>query len=145
MFENEECWILTGSRPSIFSPWKATKLIDTRTTGRPTRVEFDPYWVLDRQKKEKDIVGFMHTHPNMAAIPSIIDDATMYSWVCCFGKPLLCAIIGHDGLKFWLYKDDESPAILLSHKLRNDKVYLVKDDTSFYKKVKNWTLMKGRK
>jgi hypothetical protein len=70
-------------------------------------VGFPYQWVLDREEKTGDLVGFMHTHPGFQASPSLRDDATMEQWVLSFGKPLLCLIEGINGLKGYLYYSDE--------------------------------------
>jgi hypothetical protein len=105
MFEdNEQCWVILGKRLKNF--WYGK--IYNETKGVPSEVEFDGNWVFDREEKEQDVIGWMHTHPHFTASPSSTDHATMHSWVTCFGKPLLCGIKGTDGLKFYLYEDDES-------------------------------------
>jgi len=58
--------------------------------------------------KDRPVVGFYHTHPGFTATPSFIDHGTMGAWVNCLGKPLWCVIKGVDGIRAFLYKDDES-------------------------------------
>ena len=118
MFENEKCWILVGKKYGIF--WKAKILEGVETEGSPTRVHFDANDVIEIEESKSNIIGFMHTHPNFSAHPSSIDDSTMGAWINCFGKPLLCAIKGVDGLKFWLYFDDEKEPMEVNYfKIKN--------------------------
>jgi proteasome lid subunit RPN8/RPN11 len=99
-------WALLGEvRPPI---WFCRKAQATKTKGEPASVTFDHKWVLDREEKYSDVVGFYHTHPGMSATPSVTDHATMRAWVCAFGKPLLCVIRGKDGVRAYIYWDDES-------------------------------------
>jgi hypothetical protein len=76
--------------------------------GSAVRVEFDGQAVLRREEKQHDIVGFLHTHPNSAAVPSRRDVATMQAWVSSFGKPLLCLIEGSEGLSGYVFDSDTS-------------------------------------
>ena len=108
MFEsgNEHCWVLLGKADGDL--WHGN--MHQMTVGAPCSVAFDPNWVLEREEKKNDVVGFLHTHPTFIAHPSSRDDATMWGMVCSFGKPMVCGIRGTDGLRAWWYKDDESPA-----------------------------------
>ncbi len=101
---NENCWILVGENKKDLWWGKRMK----RTEGEPCVVRFNPYWVIERDEKYHDIVGFIHTHPNFSAHYSGRDDLTMKAWVTCLGKPLVCCIQGVDGLKAWWYMDDEN-------------------------------------
>jgi proteasome lid subunit RPN8/RPN11 len=105
MFTNEEYWLLTGHVDRDLWWGKRSQ----KTEGRPVTVAFDPHYVIKREEDVGDVVGFLHTHPNMTASPSFRDDRTMWSWVCALGKPLVCCILGADGLRAWWYDDDESP------------------------------------
>jgi proteasome lid subunit RPN8/RPN11 len=49
----------------------------------------------------------LHTHPNGAAFPSRRDIDTMQAWVSAFGKPLLCVILGSDGLAGYRFVSDD--------------------------------------
>jgi proteasome lid subunit RPN8/RPN11 len=60
--------------------------------GEPASVAFDWAWVLAREERHGDVIGFFHTHPDGPATPSERDVRTMRAWVSCFGKPLLCVI-----------------------------------------------------
>ena len=100
---NEQCWILVGENRDDL--WWGKRV--QRTEGEPCLVQFDPYYVLERDEKYGDVVGFIHTHPNFSAHYSGRDDLTMKAWVACLGKPLVCCIVGSDGLRAWWYENDE--------------------------------------
>jgi hypothetical protein len=63
---------------------------------------------MDRELSHRDVVGFYHTHPNMAAWPSVIDHRAMHGWTLSFGKPMVCLIDGIEGIKAHWFIDDES-------------------------------------
>lgn len=107
MRQNEQSWICTGG--TLDRLWYGH--LSHESEGHPGAVGFPYQWVMDREESKGDIVGFMHTHPGMMASPSLRDDATMHQWVMCFGKPLLCLIEGNNGLRGYLYFDDESDPI----------------------------------
>lgn len=100
---NEHCWILTGKVQHL--TWSGK--IQKESEGRPASVDFDYNYVLKREEEKRDIIGFCHTHPGFLAIPSDRDVRTMGAWVNCLGKPLLCLIEGTDGLRAYLFYDDE--------------------------------------
>ncbi len=104
----EHCWVLLGKQVGPLWYGKLRKLSE----GTPTRVAFDFRAIQDREERRHDVLGFFHTHPTFAATPSSIDDHTMKCWVASFGKPLICAIRGTDGLKVYQYIDDESSPLL---------------------------------
>jgi proteasome lid subunit RPN8/RPN11 len=104
---NEHCWILLGGWREDLWWGKRTK----PTEGAPCSVRFNPKYVTEREEKYHDVVGFIHTHPGMSAHYSGIDDATMKAWVFSLGKPLVCCIIGTDGLRAWWYLNDEDPPV----------------------------------
>ena len=104
---NENCWILLGGWREDLWWGKRTK----PTEGEPCLVRFNPKYVMEREEKYHDSIGFIHTHPGMSAHYSSIDDATMKAWVFSFGKPLVCCIIGTDGLRAWWYLNDEDPPV----------------------------------
>jgi hypothetical protein len=81
--------------------------------GEVCRVCFDGDRVLRREERRGDVVGFFHTHPGMAAVPSVRDLRTMRAWCTCFGKPLLCVIAGRDGLRGYWFDDDTSLGVEL--------------------------------
>lgn len=101
--DNEECWVLLGKvRPN--GKWRAWH---TRySVGAPASVNFNWEWVMKREEIKGDVLGFIHTHPSFTADPSGTDYQTMEAWVTCFGKPLLCAIKGIDGLRAHWFFDD---------------------------------------
>lgn len=100
----EQCWVLVGQRRGRV--WYTRRI--GRCSGDPAEVEFDGPAVLAREERRRDVVGFLHTHPSSAAVPSRRDLATMRAWVSAFGKPLLCLIEGTDGLAGYRFDDDES-------------------------------------
>lgn len=81
---------------------------DDKTTGIIGQVKFDANYVINQDEVYENVIGFYHTHPGMGASPSDRDHRTMKAWVCCLGKPLICIIKGCDGVRAWLYRDDES-------------------------------------
>lgn len=101
----EHSWIVTGVRRGRL--WIG-RCVNERTDGDPVYVEFDFDWVEKRHHSHGDVIGWLHTHPNFAAIPSWRDVRTMRACVLCLGKPLICFIKGTDGLRGWLFRDDES-------------------------------------
>ena len=78
-----------------------------RQTGQRASVEFDWSWVLEREERQGDVLGFYHTHPAGAALPSARDVRTMRAWVSCLGKPLLCLIESDDALAAYAFASDE--------------------------------------
>lgn len=104
---NEHCWILVGSMKDDL--WWAKRVRPTE--GAPASVAFDPEYVIKRDAEFHDIVGFFHTHPSFTAHYSSRDDRTMKAWVTCLGKPLVCCILGIDGLRAWWYLNDEDPPV----------------------------------
>jgi proteasome lid subunit RPN8/RPN11 len=105
----EECWILVGRcRGPV---WYGRRL--RHQTGEPARVAFDAGWVLAREEKQHDVVGFYHTHPGMTASPSDRDVRTMRAWCSAFGKPLLCVIEGKDGVHGYRFPDHEAELLEL--------------------------------
>ena len=101
---NEECYILTGIRIGRF--WFAR--LKGYSIGKPCAVEFDHNYVLDNPNK---VIGWIHTHPQFVARPSLTDDMTTKAWVTSLGKPMLCCILGTDGLRAHWFVDDESPSV----------------------------------
>lgn len=103
---NEKCWPLVGERRGRI--WFARRW--TQSVGRPVDVEFDAAAVLDREERKGDVIGFLHTHPQTTAVPSLRDLSTMRGWASCFGKPLLCVIDGIDGPAGYRFDSDVSSA-----------------------------------
>lgn len=107
--ENERCQTLLGRCGRLFWYGYFGQPIELEG-ATPVSVAFSAAMVLAREEKHQDLVGFYHTHIGVPAIPSSRDDCTMWAWVACLGRQLICAIDGVDGLRAWLYTDDESPA-----------------------------------
>lgn len=101
---NEQCWVILGRLFGAF--WLGR--ISYLSQGSPSEVEFNASLILEREDDKHDVIGFVHTHPNTDASPSFTDHATMQAWVTALGKPLVCGIDGTDGLKSFVYTDDES-------------------------------------
>ena len=70
-------------------------------------MEFDWAWVLEREEKRRDVIGFWHTHPFGLSGPSHRDIRTMQGWVNCLGKPLLCLIEVPSNLVAYSFETDE--------------------------------------
>jgi proteasome lid subunit RPN8/RPN11 len=107
---NEESAILVGQRTE--NGWSGT--LTSLEEGEVASARFDWAWVLGREEGEGDVIGFFHTHPGGAAIPSQRDLRTMRAWVTCLGKPLLCLIEGHRELAAYLFETDEDEGRRLS-------------------------------
>ena len=106
----ERCWTLVGWRRGPFWLVRRVQSVD----GKPSSVEFDPTWVVEREEARGDILGFYHTHPSSITVPSVRDTQTMHGWVTAFGKPLLCLIEANDQVESYLYEDDTSEAVPLA-------------------------------
>lgn len=83
----ETCFILVGKRFRNF--WFA-RLVK-KSIGTQDSVSFDGRWVLEREEKKGDILGFYHTHQAGIKL-SKRDIKTMAAWASCFGKSLYCVI-----------------------------------------------------
>jgi proteasome lid subunit RPN8/RPN11 len=100
---NEIFYILVGQRRGRV--WYGR--LCRRQVGSPGSVQFDWAWVLEREERRGDIVGFFHTHPPGSRLPSKRDVRTMQAWASCLGKPLLCLIAAGDALHAYLFANDE--------------------------------------
>ena len=84
----ETASLLTGTRDGRL--WKCR--LRFMSSGGPSRVEFDWAFVIDREERFGDVLGFYHTHPFGPGTPSPLDIRTMRAWCDCLGKPILCVI-----------------------------------------------------
>src|SRR5688572_1036181 len=105
----EECWTLLGHRRGGI--WLARRV--RHGFGGPGSVEFDGNWVLAREERYGDVVGFFHTHPAGHLALSQRDVRTMRAWCSAFGKPLLCVIASDGRLAAYRFDDDESAGVPL--------------------------------
>jgi len=101
----EHAWVMVGQERGKL--WWETLLQREETVGTTVSVMFDDEFVQKRHTHNKDVIGFLHLHPGMHAVPSSRDDRTMAAWTTCLGKSLLCLIEGVDGLRGWWYDEDE--------------------------------------
>ena len=83
------------------------------TSGDRASVKFDGAWVLEREERKRDILGFMHTHPDGPNEPSARDVRTMRAWADAFGKPLLCVIVSPAGLHGYRFEGFDSQPVLV--------------------------------
>jgi proteasome lid subunit RPN8/RPN11 len=100
--QNEECAVVVGSAQR--GVWYGR--LRQRWVGTPASVEFDWSWVLAREERRGDVIGFFHSHPSGSNAPSQRDARTMRAWVSCFGKPLLCVIQSPGDLQAYLFQTD---------------------------------------
>jgi proteasome lid subunit RPN8/RPN11 len=105
----EQCWTLLGQHRGRI--WLCRRVRHCR--GERIRVRFDGAWVLAREEKHGDVVGFLHTHPDGPAAPSARDVRTMRAWCSAFGKPLLCLIACPGVLHGYRFEDYESQGVAL--------------------------------
>lgn len=105
VYDNEEYLALIGRwlTPTI---WVARG--KNPIEGGPVSVKFNAQDIIDREIAKGDIMGFYHTHPKMPASPSSTDYNTMNGWVASLGKDLVCLIEGENGLKTYLWVDDDA-------------------------------------
>lgn len=100
----EQCWTLVGQRRGRI--WYGRRV--RRTAGERASVRFDGLWVLQREERRQDVLGFYHTHPDGPATPSPRDVRTMHAWCSAFGKPLACFIASPQGVQGFCFADDAS-------------------------------------
>lgn len=118
---NEEGGVLVGNRRGNI--WLGR--LHGRHSGGPSSVEFDWAWVLEREEKRGDVIGFWHTHPFGFDGPSGRDIRTMQGWVSCLGKPLLCLIQGQKGLVAHYFETDEDTGRPLAEVQRFERGVMV--------------------
>jgi proteasome lid subunit RPN8/RPN11 len=106
----ERCWTLIGRRRGRV--WYARRV--RGRAGERAEVRFDGGWVLAREERRGDVLGFLHTHPDGPACPSRRDVRTMRAWCAAFGKPLLCVIADPTGVHGFRFDDDTSVGVELA-------------------------------
>jgi proteasome lid subunit RPN8/RPN11 len=79
--------------------------------GAETSVKFDGLAALDREERRRDVMGFLHTHPDGPPRPSTRDVRTMRAWSSAFGKPLLCVIASPGELAAFRFTEDRSRGV----------------------------------
>jgi proteasome lid subunit RPN8/RPN11 len=121
---NEVCYVLTGRRKGV--TWRGR--LWQRRVGGTSSVEFDWAWVLEREDRKGDVIGFYHTHPAGLTKPSQRDVRTMRAWVSCLGKPLLCVIESGDELAAFLFETDESDGVSMAKVQRFPRSVVAKGD-----------------
>ncbi len=118
---NEESGILVGSRRG--NVWLGR--LQRRRQGGPSSVDFDWAWVLEREERRGDVIGFWHTHPFGFEGPSHRDIRTMQGWVSCLGKPLLCLIQGQNSLTAYIFQTEEDLGRRLAEEQRFERGIMV--------------------
>jgi hypothetical protein len=118
---NEEAGILVGRRKGGIWLGRLCRW----GQGGAASVEFDWSWVLEREKRRGDVIGFWHTHPFGFAGPSRRDVRTMHAWVDCLGKPLLCLIEVPGSIAAYLYETGEEAGRSLAEAQRFERGRLV--------------------
>lgn len=106
----EQCWTLLGRHRGRV--WHCRRV--RQSQGELASVRFDGFWVLEREEKRHDVVGFFHTHPGGSPSPSNRDVRTMRAWCSAFGKPLLCVIASPEGVRGYRFDDDELDGVNLA-------------------------------
>ncbi len=118
---NEESGVLVGSRKGGIWLGRLCK----RRLGEAASVQFDWSWVLEREERRGDVIGFWHTHPFGMVGPSRRDVRTMDQWVDCLGKPLLCLIEVPGKIAAYLFERDEDAATSLAEAQRFERGRMV--------------------
>ena len=107
---DEVSYILVGTQ---LNPFCFARLVRKRK-GIPGSVEFNWKWVLEREEKKGDVLGFYHTHSYDREI-SGRDVKTMMAWVSCFAKTLLCIIEDFSTGKNKMYIFPPSGKVIVYH------------------------------
>ena len=108
---DEHSWIITGTHKGRL--WLGRR--HHEQVGSPTRVGFDAKWAEERELEKRDVIGWYHTHPPRCdAYVSDRDFRTMRVWAGCLGKPLLCLIEGNQGLRGWVFQNEDCEGIPVS-------------------------------
>lgn len=99
-------------RPPVETGWVLVGILDDagcvarrvrRTAGSATCVRLDGAWILAREERRGDVVGFWHTHPPGVPVESATDSRTMAAFCLAFGKPLV-SVVESDGLRVgWVH------------------------------------------
>ncbi len=118
---NEESGVLVGSRKGGVWLGRLCK----RRLGEAASVDFDWSWVLERDERRGDVIGFWHTHPFGMAGPSRRDVRTMKQWVDCLGKPLLCLIEVPGEIAAYLFQANEDAPTSLAEAQRFERGRMV--------------------
>jgi proteasome lid subunit RPN8/RPN11 len=118
---DEESAVLVGYRRG--SLWYGR--LRQRQVGTPSCVAFDWGWVLGREERYGDVIGFYHTHPPSHERPSTRDVRTMRAWVSSFGKPLLCVIESQGALTATVFCSDDDGGELLGEVQRFPRSVIV--------------------
>lgn len=74
--------------------------------GEYSAISFNPEEVYRRQDREKDVIGFIHTHPPGASWISGTDIKTMQGWTMSLGIPLYCVIECEGQLLAWRFEGE---------------------------------------
>jgi hypothetical protein len=98
----EHTWVLLRKETS-----EESLHLEYLASGEPDEVKFDADKILQLDMGESEVVGFLHNHPSFTAVLSSRDKKTMSAWSICIGKPLLCFIIGTDGLRGYLFNEED--------------------------------------
>ena len=129
----EECWIIQG-RTILNKFWYGQLNFGTYSQGGCASVPFDLDYVLN----QKNIIGFLHTHPFSSASPSWTDYQTMRGLCFTFGRPLLCIISGTDEYRnYWFLDDEQTPIESKVHYWRQWIYGFIPKKYGSYEKI-NW-------
>ena len=97
--KNAGCWSGAAADGRV---WHARRI--DRTAGAPSQVEFDGAATVAREERRGDVIGFLHTHPGFAAVPSRRDVATMQAWVTRVRQAAVVSDSGGQGNQGLLFR-----------------------------------------